>query len=127
LSPTASLGGRASGAGAKLGPQMLKDFLRRTLRDHLINRTKEFPMTKKEFGHWLSRSRKSMKLTQEQLAKSLGFQKNDIAAFENGLSAFPAQKVKALAMVLKVDKKFVLELSVVFREEASEKKFRKAA
>lgn len=73
-------------------------------------------MTKLEFGRWLWRTRKSLKLTQEQLAKSLSMKPHEIAKVEEGVLAFPAAKVKALALSLKVEKKFILEMTVVYKE-----------
>lgn len=76
-------------------------------------------MTKIEFGKWLFKHRNSLKLTQDQLAKSLGLRKKELVAIEQGALAFPKSKVHALAMILKVEKKFVLELKVVFSKDAA--------
>lgn len=81
-------------------------------------------MTKLEFGRWLWRTRKSLKITQEQLAKTLGMKNHEVAKIEEGILAFPASKVKALALTLKVEKKFILQMTLVYKE--ADTKVRKA-
>ena len=84
-------------------------------------------MTKKEFGHWLKTTRSSLNFTQEQVAKALGLKKHDVAKFESGVMNFPVQKVTSLALFFKVEKKFVLEMTLVVKECEEPKKLRKAA
>lgn len=74
-------------------------------------------MTKKEFGNWLKLTRVALKISQDQLAKKLGFSEKEIAKFEAGLAEFPKSKVQALALHLKVEKKFELQLKVLFHSE----------
>lgn len=81
-------------------------------------------MTKLEFGRWLWRTRRSLKMSQEHLAKTLGMKNHEVAKIEEGVLAFPTSKVKALALSLKVEKKFILEMTLVYKEADS--KVRKA-
>lgn len=73
-------------------------------------------MSQKSFGKWLRATRSSVKMSQEQLAKSLNFSRSDLAKIEEGQLAFPLTKINALSLVLKVEKKFVLEMRIVFHE-----------
>lgn len=85
-------------------------------------------MTKKEFGHWFKTTRSSLNFTQEQVAKALGLKKHDVAKFEAGVASFPVQKITSLALMFKVEKKFVLEMTLVVKEyEGPVKKLRKAS
>ncbi len=79
-------------------------------------------MTKKEFGNWLKLSRIALQISQDQLAKKLGFSEKEIAKFEAGLAEFPKSKIHALGLVLKVEKKFELQLKVIFHHDDKEKK-----
>lgn len=79
-------------------------------------------MTKIQFGKWLLRTRSSLQMTQDQLAKAIGFTGKDIAKIEAGLMEFPKSKVHALGMILKVEKKFELQLKVIFHDESQEKR-----
>jgi predicted transcriptional regulator len=79
-------------------------------------------MTKKEFGKWLVSTRSSLKLSQDQFAKALGFTGKEIAKIEAGIVEFPKSKVHALGLMLKVEKKFELQLKVIFHDESKEKK-----
>lgn len=79
-------------------------------------------MTKKEFCKWLFSTRNSLQITQEQLSKALGFSSKEIAKIEAGIIEFPKSKIHALALVLKVDKKFELQLKVIFHSDDKEKK-----
>jgi transcriptional regulator with XRE-family HTH domain len=79
-------------------------------------------MTKKEFGQWLKSTRVSLHISQDQLAKSLGFKGTELAKFEDGVLSFPKSKIKQLALVLKVEKKFVLQMNLVFFDDKDEKK-----
>lgn len=79
-------------------------------------------MTKKEFGMWMKVTRVALHLSQDQLAKKLGFNNGDIVKFEEGIVSFPKSKIKQLALVLKVENKFMLQLNVVFHDESKKKK-----
>jgi transcriptional regulator with XRE-family HTH domain len=79
-------------------------------------------MTKKEFGNWLKLTRVALSISQDQLAKKLGFSEKEIAKFEAGVAEFPKSKIQALALHLKVDKKFELQLRVIFHDGDKEKK-----
>ncbi len=79
-------------------------------------------MTKKEFGKWLVSTRNSLKITQDQFAKALGSTSKEIAKIEAGLIEFPKSKVHALGLILKVEKKFELQLKVIFHDADKDKK-----
>ena len=79
-------------------------------------------MTKFQFAKWLISKRNSLKLSQNDLAKSIGISTTDVAKLEAGLIELPQSKIQALAVVLKVDKKFELQLKVIFHNESEEKK-----
>jgi len=79
-------------------------------------------MTKFQFAKWLISRRKSLNLTQDQLAKAIGLTGKELAKIEAGLIEFPKSKVEALGLILKVDKKFELQLKVIFHDESKDKK-----
>lgn len=76
-------------------------------------------MTKKEFGQWFKTTRNSLNFTQDQVAKALKLKKQDVVKFEAGEVSFPVQKVTRLALMFKVEKKFVLEMALVVKEKAA--------
>ncbi len=76
-------------------------------------------MTKKEFGQWFKTTRNSLNFTQDQVAKALKLKKQDVVKFEAGEVSFPVQKVTRLALMFKVEKKFVLEMTLVVKEKAA--------
>lgn len=82
----------------------------------------EITMTKFQFAKWLISKRKSLKLSQDDLAKSIGLSTTEVAKLEAGLIELPKSKIQALAVVLKVDKKFELQLKVIFHDDSNEKK-----